>query len=144
MQGDYVRLQYPFNTLDLNEIKHDLSTTDLNRQGTVYLAFVKKGNTYEPDFVTMNRQKINNKTYLKGENFYLTYPALSKEEYFNQTELPSPSLLQVKWGIEQYYVPEGKGKELEAKIREGTVYAHLAIYRGKGRVIDLITTTPKD
>lgn len=141
LQGDYVSLQYPFNTLDLNKIKHDFSPEEINGQKTIYLVFTKKGENFEPDFVTKDKQKTINKTYLKGKALYLTYPPLSKEEYFDQEELPPPSLLRAQWGIEQYFVPEGKGKAIEAKIREGIVYAHLALYRGKGRVIDLITAT---
>ncbi|MGI6145700.1 MAG: hypothetical protein GX092_01135 [Clostridia bacterium] len=47
--------------------------------------------------------------------------------------------IHVEWGIEQFFVPERKSREIEAKIRQGVVYAQISVLNGKSRVVDLIT-----
>ncbi len=125
-QGDYVILSYPFNTLYLNEIEHDLTHENLDKGETLYLTFASRGKIHEPDFITADKQKTKGRVYLKisAQNYSYFYS-------------PVQPRLSAHWGIEQFYVPEGTGKEIEKQINQGKVYANLSIYRGKGRVSGL-------
>ena len=49
-----------------------------------------------------------------------------------------PVRLQAEWGIEQYFIPEGTGREIEEQITTGTVYAEIAVYKGRARVTGLL------
>jgi uncharacterized membrane-anchored protein len=138
-QGDYVRLGYPFNQLDLNTVRYDFDPTKITNDETIYLIFTPVNKTYEPSFVTQNPKKTAGQVYIKGKFLYMTYNPNTFDKTKDRGENSPPSILRAEWGIEQYFVPEGKGKEIENQIRDGVVYARLSIFHGKARIIELIS-----
>jgi uncharacterized membrane-anchored protein len=142
-QGDYVILSYPFSNLDLTKVEYDFDPAIINYQEKVYLALEPEGDTWSPVMITKDKSKVRGKTYLEAKVLY-TMPKAPEPSLgeTGQSEKPEPgksslTVLRLKLSIEQYFVPEGKGKEIEDSIRQGDIYARVAVYKGKARVIDL-------
>lgn len=142
-QGDYVRLDYSFSRLELTETNHDLDLDSIRPRDRVYLVFEPRGQAWEPVYVTQEKSKLANKVYITGQVLYLNMPISLeyRKEPGREEPLPEPErpFLQLKLGIETYFVPEGQGREIEDKIRDGLVYAQVAVYHGRARVADLIS-----
>lgn len=126
-QGDYVRLGYSFSNLDLTKIQHDLDPEKIEYQDKIYLVLEEKGNTWEVVFATNNQDDVRDQLYIE-----------SKILYVSSGDVTNAQTLHLKLPIEQYYLPEGKGLEIEEQINEGEIYAQVAIYKGKARIVDLV------
>jgi len=142
-QGDYVRLDYAISRLDLSKVEHDFDPMLVRPQDRIYLALIQDGDTCAPQFLTLDPSLVRDKIYLQGKVQYLYQAPVSlspvetrlrtektKTEYFWQ--------LNTSWGIEQYFIPEGTGKEIEEQITKGNIYAKIAVYKGKARVTGLV------
>lgn len=105
--GDYVRLNYAISDLDIQKLEGDKTFA---RGDTVYVV-VKQGSEYwEPvsvhrDYpVTDTGQKV-----IKGKVQYL-----NRDQWRSPKEPAEPiKQVNVKYGIENYFVPENEGRELE-------------------------------
>lgn len=144
-QGDYVRLGYSFNSLDLTKIEHDLDLDTLDtipHQQKIYLVMAPQNDIWSPVMATLDSSKVKGKTYLEAKVLYAMYapptPERTKEEEMAKPETGKPIVLSLKLSIENYFVPEGKGREIEDMIRHGDVYARVALYKGKARIIELV------
>ncbi len=100
-RGDYVNLRYEISTIDLSRIP------------------------YEGDFVADDDVYA---VLSSGEKFwYVTRvgknkPALQKNEVCMKGKvMSSGNTLRVDYGIESYFVPEGKGRDIEMNIRDTSV-----------------------
>jgi len=105
--GDYVRLNYSISRLDLDQLEGD----DTFERGDPVYVLVKRGAEYwEPVSVHQQQPTITaGQLAIKG-----------KVEYVNETrwqprgQPPAPTKsISVKYGIENYFVPEGEGMALE-------------------------------
>lgn len=128
-QGDYVILNYTINALNIQDIENDLDIENIREHQPVYLALVFRNQNWEPAFITQDEDNVQGQLYLKGTVLFLSYDS---DHY-------TPNILHADWGIEQFFVPEGQGREIENKIQEGIIYAEIAVYHGKSRVTGLIT-----
>lgn len=141
-QGDYVILSYPFSSLDLTEVEYDFDPESINNQEKVYLALEPEGDTWSPVMITKDKSKVRDKTFLEAKALYTT-ARIPEPPVADTTESRKPGdsemkVIRLKLSIEQYYVPEGKGKEIEDKIRDGEIFAKVAVYKGKARVVELV------
>ncbi len=103
-RGDYVRLSYEVSRIDLNAIPPDnnFSTGD-----TIYVALSKKEKFWTIDSVTHSKPRLNNdQVCMKGR---------VTRSHNNQ--------VAVEWGIESYFVPEGKGLPIERMRRSENISA---------------------
>lgn len=123
-QGDYVRLGYSFSNLDLSKVANDLDLLTAEYQEKVYLVLEERDQTWEVVFASQDKAKVSGQIYLEGKILY--------------TSPGNLNTLQLKLPIEQFYLPEGKGLEIEERIKDGEIYAQVAVYKGKARVVDLI------
>jgi uncharacterized membrane-anchored protein len=107
-RGDYVNLNYNISTLDLNSIQADGSYFDYNDK--IYLALEVKDGYGVPRKIY--RTPPENELYIKGKvtNVIRDWKT---DEAGNTIEEENISTLMVNYGIESYFVPEGKGLELE-------------------------------
>lgn len=103
-RGDYVRLNYEISTINLSNIPHDGSFTP----GEDVYAVLGEGDRYW--FVKRVEHK---KPELKNGDVCVKGRVTTS---FN-------NLLRVTWGIESYFVPEGKGRSIEREIRNVSVKA---------------------
>lgn len=141
-QGDYVRLGYSFSSLDLTKIRHNLDPRQLMYQDKIYLALEKRGQTWDVVRASVKKEEVSGSLFIEGK-FLSAFPgALTEEQqkaYMENGMEPPLNTLQLELPIERFYVPEGKGLEIEKKIIEGEVYAQVAVYKGKARVVNLIS-----
>jgi uncharacterized membrane-anchored protein len=112
--GDYVILNYKISALDLNKLsreKHEFKSND-----TVYVT-LKPGKPYwEPISVAHEiSPAAAGNVVIKGtvdwvsESFW--NPATQKEE--------KGKFLRAHYGIENYFVPEGEGRDIERRVVDG-------------------------
>lgn len=98
-RGDYVRLTYPFNTVDVKQLR--VTEKDkLNEKGYPVYAVMKQSenNLYNLDYLT--DQQPQNQIYIKGR--------INKRRWGR-----GASAVKVKYGLEQLFVEQGKGREIE-------------------------------
>lgn len=101
-RGNYVNLRYDISTIDLNNVTYDMPFVN----GDDIFAVLVKGDKYWS--VTGIRHYIqrpqSNEVIMKGKVAY---------SYGDQ--------VNVLWGIESYFVSEGKGQAIEREIRDVSV-----------------------
>lgn len=97
-RGDYVILHYEISILDLNNITADY--TDVKIGDKIYVVLKKENSYGVASKIFMNSPK-DEELFLKGIVKNVQDKSLS-----------------VEYGIESYFVPEGKGREIE-RNREG-------------------------
>ena len=113
-RGDYVTLNYEISTLNLEEIPAEDPHFEYNDQ--IYLALEIKNEYGVPKKIYKNPP--DNELYIKGTVKELIYDWEAYESS-NVTEEPDLKELRVEYGIESYFVPEGKGLEIERQQQTG-------------------------
>lgn len=100
LRGDYVVLQYEISTIDLKTIEF---ISPLEEGDTVYIGLKRDGKYYKPLLLNKTISETKNGIiYIRGRVFQKT-----------------DSVIVVMYGIENYYVPEGKGREIEKFVGKG-------------------------
>jgi uncharacterized membrane-anchored protein len=99
-RGDFVRLSYSLNTVHSKQLRGTLND-HTNEKGYQVYAVIKpaENNLYDLDYLT--DQQPDNQIYLKGR--------ISKRHRGRWRA----GALYVKYGIEQLFVEQGKGREIE-------------------------------
>lgn len=92
-RGDYITLRYKISTLDLNKVPTDY--VDFKTGNKIYLSLGKEDDYGVPLKIYRNSPE-GKELFLKGR---------IKDAH--------GKVLTVEYGIESYFVPEGKGKEME-------------------------------
>ena len=119
--GDYVRLNYKISRLRLDDVGGD---RDFKAHETVYV-LLKKGEPYwQPVSLHHSLPAIPpDHAAMKGEVQSVG------GDLWNQQMLKyeKAAYLNVRYGVENYYVPEGKGRELERPKQGETVSIRLAV-----------------
>jgi uncharacterized membrane-anchored protein len=97
-RGDYVRLRYDFNRVDLSKVQHPDVETYV-RGDVVYLNLIKDGKDgkyWKADALFKVIPEMWNDPLLKGRVTYADEKAV-----------------EVEYGIEQFYVPQGAARHLD-------------------------------
>lgn len=117
-RGDYVTLHYAFSRLDRAGLKDTLGS-ELPRSARVYVRLRQNADAdWRPAAVGRR-----------------PFGRLAKDEVMLAGNVTGfgPDFLDVAYGCESYYVPEGEGRKIETKIREHKVTVDLSV-TPKGRV----------
>ncbi|MCC4770429.1 hypothetical protein FXV91_09575 [Methanosarcina sp. DH2] len=109
-RGDYVTLNYEISALDLEEIQAADPYFEYNDR--IYLALELEDGYGVPKKVY--RTSPDNELYIKGTVKEVIYDWETDEDGIT-TEGPYSKELRVKYGIESYFVPEGRGIEIESQ-----------------------------
>jgi len=110
-RGDYINLNYEFSRLDLNKVKHDKAYFSRGQK-----VFVKLSKTDEE----WKAIQVSGKSIMDvGANEMTLAGSVSG--------WPSKDVVNIVYGIESYFVPEGKGKYIEGKISDKRIKAELSI-----------------
>ncbi|MDD3246344.1 MAG: GDYXXLXY domain-containing protein [Methanosarcina sp.] len=109
-RGDYVILNYDISTLDLDEVP--VEDPYFNHNDRIYLAIELEDGYGVPKKVYRNPP--GDELYLKGTVKELIYD-WGEDEDGIITEEPHIKELRVEYGIESYFVPEGRGIEIESQ-----------------------------
>jgi len=118
-RGDYVVLNYEISRINLREISTLINPDKIKAGDTVYVVFDKIGDHWKP-FELSNSKPKGFSTFIRGK-------VTGKYE----------NTLEVKYGIEEYFVPEGKGKEIE-KLVGKELYVEVRINKsGKSSISKL-------
>ena len=98
-RGDYVRLNYSINRLDSSQLDGDNS---FKKHDTLYVRLKQAGKYWKP--VSLHHQQPSqnsNEVFIKGTVRY------------TRKKGKSDAVIDIKYGIENYFVPEGEGMALE-------------------------------
>lgn len=110
-RGDYINLGYDFSSISLNDIIKDVSY--YYRGQTVYVKLVKIRSRWKASEIANNyiNAKHGDEITLKG-----TVQNTSSDKNLN-----------ISYEIESYFVPEGKGKDIEKQIIKKRVHVLLSV-----------------
>lgn len=106
-RGDYVVLNYTINSLALDELEGD---DNFERHEEVFVVLEKSGDYHAPVAVHREMPAVDSPV-IKGTIRYLQggrWNAATQQQ-------ENGRFLSVKYGIENYFVPEGTGRELELR-----------------------------
>ncbi|MFH1563040.1 MAG: GDYXXLXY domain-containing protein [Nitrospirota bacterium] len=108
--GDYINLNYAFSLIDLNKTEH--GDTHFSKGQKVFVRLLKVGKDWQATQVSLNSIKDAgpDEIIIKGS--------------INQWPRDS---INVVYGIESYFVPEGKGKCIEDEMFAKRVTVELSI-----------------
>ncbi|ABZ83914.1 conserved hypothetical protein [Heliomicrobium modesticaldum Ice1] len=135
--GDYVRLRYNISEIDTRAVPNDITEGKLKNGSKVYVIVEEQQGLYQPVGLYCNEPVPGpGQVVLKGRFAGLRYPVPPAEtlstpeekEFYRDAE---PSFAWVEYGLEEYYVPEGTGLQLEQALREQKdVFARVKVWRG--------------
>lgn len=109
-RGDYVTLNYEISTLDLEDVPAEDAYFGYNDR--IYLALTLEGGYGVPKKIY--RSPPDDELYIKGTVRDIIYDWGEAEDGFISEE-PHLKELRVEYGIESYFVPEGRGIEIESQ-----------------------------
>ncbi|WP_044641309.1 GDYXXLXY domain-containing protein [Risungbinella massiliensis] len=130
--GVYVSLKFEVEEVPESKIEPDVRQM-MERQGIVpvYVLLQHNGKSHEISQVTGTRPSKG--IYLEG-NIVSSLPNQSLDGSIYQIHYPA---------LEQYYVEEGKGRELEQMSQTGQLVATLKVYKGYAILTNLEKKTPE-
>lgn len=108
-RGDYVTLNYEISTLDLKKVQAEDTHFEYNDR--IYLALELKNGYGMVKKIYKNPP--DDELYIKGTVKEIIYDWEEDKEDLIAEE-PRIKELRVEYGIESYFVPEGKGLEIES------------------------------
>lgn len=119
-RGDYVVLNYEISRLDLDEVPAE--SADFEYDDRIYLAMELEDGYGVPKKIY--RTPPEGELYIKGTVKSITYDYEPTAEEVPHEEPPVPrrtsvSEIRVEYGIESYFVPEGRGREIETQQWKG-------------------------
>ncbi len=122
-RGDYVTLSYEISTLEyFDSVTYGTPGSNVDVGDTIYIQLLSNGMMayyYEypnsPAIFTKTMPTAKNRIAVKG---------VVKDKYVDSDERVH---LSVDYGIESYFVPEGTGKDIERRIRDGNVQARIIV-----------------
>jgi len=126
-RGDYVNLNYEIDTLDPAALEGD---DEFNRHDDIFVVLRRGTEFWEPVSIHHARpQSVPEGTVaIRGEVRY-------SGSWIGAADRAG---LSVGYGIENYFVPEGKGRELEAERNAGKVSILVAVDKFGGSAIKAI------
>lgn len=120
-RGDYVRFNYAISRLDLEELGGDKAFRPHDR---IYVVLEQGERYWKPISVHRSRPEVGpGQVAIKGE-IWSIWPRQSR-----QAQPDAEQYLHVRYGIENYFVPEGEGRRLERPKPGDTVSVQVAVDR---------------
>ena len=110
-RGDYINLNYEFSRIDLNKVEHESRYFDRGQR--VFVKLSKAGSLWEAVSVSSKPPKN------KGHNQIIIAGSINS--------WPSQNNISVIYGIESYFVPEGRGRDIEKNIADRRATVELSI-----------------
>ena len=125
-RGDYVRLEYKINTVNVTKMPEQLNLKEpdyrqLNSR-QLYAVLKKTGDYDEVDYITLDKPK--DQLYIKC-NF----------DYFTGIVKNSSTGAHVNYHLDRYFVAENTGTKLEEQSRKGDVVARVKVFHGYALVV---------
>jgi len=124
MRGEYAYLNYDVETIDLNKVSHDVVNYQISK--IVYITLGKdtlaSSDSLIPVKVNQNLPPASEFPFIKGEVIYQQKNDFSFEALKDTTKIENQKInkLIIKYPINQYFVQEGRAKEIESLIGTGS------------------------
>lgn len=120
-RGDYIRLNYSIASLPLEQLEGE---DDFKRHDTVFV-LLRQGETYwEPHAVYHQPPALaSGEVMLRGEVLFFQTRGWNPQT--NQSE--ARPVIGVRYGIENYFLPEGEGRRLERPAPDETISVEVAV-----------------
>jgi len=114
-RGDYVRLNYDINELQLDELSGDRT---FKTNDTVYVVLQQSGKYWDARAIYLEKNNaLNSYEKQKNERQVVIQGVVQRvtNRQWNRIDKADTSVtsLRVNYGIENYFVPEGEGLKLE-------------------------------
>lgn len=119
-RGDYVRIDFP-----VTMVSSDLFPKDAKprKAGPVFVTVQRDGESWKPVAVSETRPTVKpDQMVMQGRLAHNWWPGPGR----------TPHQVRINYGLERYYVQEGKGLELENAARDKKLAVVVAV-DGKGR-----------
>jgi uncharacterized membrane-anchored protein len=108
-RGDYVRLNYVISNLEIEELDGD---KDFKRHDEVFVTLQQQGDYWQAHAVQHQRPAVDpGRVIIKGKIKYVSNTRWNRE---TRTSEPVKNI-RLRYGIENYFVPEGEGRGLERR-----------------------------
>ena len=130
-RGDYVRLNYTISNLKPSELDGD---KEFQRHDKIYVE-LQQQEKYWQAIAIHHDKPTNENIVLRGKVQYVNNQTWNQEtEDFDEI-----TTLNIKYGIENYFVPEGEGLELERRDNNQIVDIRVAIDKfGKSGIKEVL------
>ena len=120
-RGDYVRIDFPVTMV--SSALFPGSDKPPRKAGPVFVTLQREGETWKPVAVSETKPTAGpDQTVMQGRLAHNWWPGLGR----------TPHQVRINYGIERYYVQEGKGLELEKMARDKKLAVVVAV-DGQGR-----------
>ena len=130
-RGDYVRLNYSISNLKPSTLEGD---NNFKKHEKIYVALKQQGKYWVASSISHSKPGSNT-LFLKGKVQY------ASESFWNQETGKSENIanINVKYGIENYFVPENEGLELERRDNDQIVDIRIAVDKfGKAGIKEVL------
>jgi uncharacterized membrane-anchored protein len=119
-RGDYVILNYKISRLDLNQLPGD---SDFEGRGAIYVTLENKGGVWDAVSVSRKMPAVQaNQAVIRGDI----------DSAYRNSQDDKETVVSVTYGIESFFVPEGKGRPIEDERNKDNVTVDVAL-GGDGR-----------
>jgi len=124
-RGDYVILSYEAQNVPAQFITPELNAA---RPHVFYVTLEKSGDAWKPAGITASAlPAAPERISVKARTRHGWWPSRPPRPVGSDQSLQPEPALQVRYGIESYFVPEGKGLALEQTARERKLAAVVAV-----------------
>lgn len=114
-RGDYVILSYEISRLDLNQLRGD---SDFKGRGPIYVTLEDKGGVWAAVSAARKMPSVSaSQAVIRGE---IT-------SAIRNAEADKETIVSVDYGIESFFVPEGKGRPIEDERNKDQVTVDVAL-----------------
>lgn len=121
LRGQYVRLNYPFTQLKIEELQLE-SEHPLRNGEIVYITLKDAGDYYEYDSASLKEPTEG--PFLRGRIANRKYE--EDREYF-----------RIRYGIEALFLPKEDAIEKETQLRDGGIATLMVASNGKARLVEV-------
>ncbi|MBM7865931.1 hypothetical protein GTO89_03850 [Heliobacterium gestii] len=142
--GDYVQLRYNISEIDTRVVPNDITEEDIRRHNKVFVILEEQQGLYQATGIYQTTPVAKpGQVVLTGRFQGLGFPSPLDDGSGKVTAVErgverTPYIARVDYGLERYYLSEGKGAAIELALREQkNVYAHIRVWRGDSVLTDL-------
>lgn len=138
--GEYVALNYDISTLELDNIWYpELKDNDIEgyftRGSRVYVQLVRQGEVWKAVGISKSRSDMDKGMYISGRIRYFF-------EGWQKGEVKEPARINIAYGIESYYLPEGKARHYEGREMQGMKVKVALDQLGRSKVLEILPPQP--
>jgi uncharacterized membrane-anchored protein len=116
-RGDYVVLSYKISRLDLNQIAGD---SDIDGRGMVFVTLAESNGVWDAVSVSRKMPSLaDGQVVIRGE----------VTSAYRNVQTDKEAVANIVYGIESFFVPEGKGRHIEDERNKDNVTVDVALGR---------------